>query len=157
MNSLFIRIREKINNDAVLGDFYVDENYGQLDTENDFNEVDFPCILLDIPQTEWDNLVHGTQMGVCTVKVSLAIDCKDEELGNSINEGIEKREMYFNRMHKLLHNFSAENCTPLIRKSFQTQSLPSLIKVYECTYTCTLKEPVAPLEKILAKPSLIIS
>ena len=152
MNSLFIDIRERMKNDAMLSDFYIDENYGQLDTETDFYQVDFPCILLDITQTEWDNLVHGTQVGTCTVKVSLAIDCKDEELGNSIDERIEKREVYFNRMHRLLHNFSSGSCTPLIRKSFLTQSLPGSIKVYECTYTCTLKESTAPSGKIFDKP-----
>lgn len=154
MKSLFIDIRKKIMNDAMFSDLHIDENYGQLDSETDFYEVDFPCILLDITQTEWDNLVHGTQVGTCSVKVSLAIDCKDEELGNSIDERIEKRETYFKRMHRLLHNFSAGKHTPLIRKSFQTRSLPGSIKVYECTYICTVKESIAPLDTI--KPSSII-
>jgi len=138
MNSLFIDIRKKLienENDTVFSDFYIDENYGQLDSENN----SYPCILLDIVETEWDNLVHGTQVGACAVKVSLAFDCK-KEFGDLIEEEIKNREMYFNSMHRLLHNFATENCTPLIRKSFQTQTLPDFIKVYECTYTCTLKE-----------------
>jgi len=152
MNSLFIKIRERIKNDAVLNDFYIDENYGQLDTETDFYPVTFPCILLDIAQIEWDNLVHGTQMGTCSVKVSLAIDCKDEEFDGSFDECIKKREAYLNRMHRLLHNFSVENYTPLIRKSFQTLSLPGSIKVYEYTFTCTLKEAATALDKTFGEP-----
>ena len=154
MNSLFIDIRKKIIENEMFSDFYVDEDYGQLDPENDLEQVDFPCILSDIVQTEWDEPVRGTQTGACTVKVSLAIDCEDKELKNSIEEGIKSREIYFNNMHRLLHNFSTENCTPLIRKSFQTQSLPGSIKVYECIYTCTLKESIAPpdpaTEKLLS-------
>ena len=183
MKSLFIDIRKKLKRDPMFSDFYVDENYGQLDSETNTDKVVFPCILLDVTQTEWDNLTHGSQVGTFTVKASLAIDCEDqeeldvyadeEELDDDnqedpdvcddpvepgdcgsqedpndwiIDERIKARERCFNRMHRLLHNFSAgkKKYTPLIRKSFQTRSLPGFIKVYECTYICTAKELTAP-------------
>ena len=193
MKSLFIDIRKKIKKDPMFSDFYVDENYGQLDSEPNLYKVAFPCILLDITQTEWDNLTHGSQVGTFTVKASLAIDCDDQEeldvcddeeeldddnqeepiacgcgdegeSGDSgdeevpndwIDERIKAREKCFNRMHRLLHNFTAKSrkkkYTPLIRKSFQTRSLPGFIKVYECIYTCTEKELTAPHRLVCTK------
>lgn len=55
----------------------VDEDYGQLemlDDSRDSYPLMFPAVLIDSPETSWENIGGLSQKGLCTVSVRLCID-----------------------------------------------------------------------------------
>lgn len=64
----------------------IDEDYGQLEMLDDNREsypLIFPAILIDSPETTWENIGGLNQKGVCSVNVRLCIDCYDDSHYNS--------------------------------------------------------------------------
>ena len=124
----------------------VDENYGQLQTKEDTYPVTFPCVLIDTPQTEWENLSAGAQRGKCRLTVQLAIDCyEDTHYGSGTEGKIAQRQKMANKLHSLLHLLRMQNvCGPMIRKTSRGYSLPGGIKVYEIVYEMMVFETTVP-------------
>lgn len=137
----------------------VDEDYGQLealDNENsDQYPLCFPAVLIDAPDTSWDNISQGSQKGVCTINTKLIIDCYDDtHHGRPRKQGekdkITERSEKVKSLHKLLQNLPIVDSASLIRtrSRFYTTGRTG-IKVYETTYTCVVSEE---LEKdVIAK------
>lgn len=68
----------------------VDEDYGQLemlDDSRDSYPLIFPAVLIDAPETSWENIGGLSQKGLCTVSVRLCIDCYDDTHYNSGTTG----------------------------------------------------------------------
>ena len=77
MEQLFYSIQQHIaTNMSVLST--IDEDYGQLQTDEDTYPVTFPCVLINAEQTDWESLSGGVQRGKCTVVITLGIDCYDD-------------------------------------------------------------------------------
>ena len=60
----------------------VDEDYGQLEAIDKDNmetyPVTFPCVFIDMPETDWSNLSRKSQKGKAKENVRLVIDCYDD-------------------------------------------------------------------------------
>lgn len=120
----------------------IDEDYGQLQTDEDTYPVIFPCILINAEQTEWESLSGQVQRGKCTVVISLGIDCYDDtQYGSGTEEKVIERQRMAVNLNKLLHCKKIEGAAgPLIRKRSRNYSLPGGIKVYEMRYEVTVAE-----------------
>lgn len=120
----------------------VDENYGQLQPDEDTYPVTFPCVLIDAPQVEWENLSNRTQRGLCTLSVTLAIDCYDDtHYGSGTEEKSAERHRLSQELNALLHGQKPEGAvSALIRKKSRNYNLPGGIKAYEAVYEVTVME-----------------
>ena len=128
----------------------VDEDYGQLEMIDDENRdtypLVFPSVLVDAPDTSWDNIKGLSQKGLATVRVRLLIDCYDDTHASSGTvRRIEEREVLRGRLHSLVQGFRAENwATGLVRVSSRFYTYNHGIKVYEASYTAEVTEMLPP-------------
>lgn len=120
----------------------VDEDYGQLQTDEDTYPVTFPCVLIDAEQTEWESLSGGVQRGKCTVVIKLAIDCYDDtRYGSGTEDKALERQRMVTELNKLLHCKRPKGAAgPLVRRKSRNYSLPGGIKVYQMTYEVAVME-----------------
>lgn len=120
----------------------IDEDYGQLQTDEDTYPVIFPCVLINAEQTDWESLSGGVQRGKCTVVITLGIDCYDDTRYGSGTEGkAVVRQQMASELNRLLHCRRLEGAAgPLVRKKSRNYSLPGGIKVYEMRYEVTVTE-----------------
>mgnify|MGYP003390433966 CR=1 FL=1 len=77
MEELFIKILQLITEEMPELSL-VDEDYGQLETEEDTYPVTFPCVLIGNVEADWNDIGMGTQKGVVKMSARLAIDCYDD-------------------------------------------------------------------------------
>ncbi len=114
----------------------IDEDYGQLETQEDTYPVTFPCVLLNIGKIQWKNLGGLSQQGDASINVKLAIDCYDDtHIGSGQEEKVRERSQLAKKIHKTMHGFVAgQTCSSLIRVSSQNYSIPGAIKIYESVY-----------------------
>lgn len=118
----------------------VDENYGQLETQEDTYPVTFPCVLIDAPQVSWETLMPASQQGRCSLTVRLAVDCyEDTHYGSGTQQGIVTRARMAAKLNGLL-NFARPRGAqgPMTRTASRTYTLQGGIKVYETEYQTTL-------------------
>ena len=70
----------------------VDEDYGQLETEEDTYPVTFPCVLIGNMEADWEDIGLGAQKGIVTFTARLAIDCYDDtHIKSGTTEKVAKR------------------------------------------------------------------
>ena len=128
----------------------VDEDYGQLEMIDDENRdtypLVFPSVLVDAPDTSWDNIRGLSQKGLATVRVRLLVDCYDDTHASSGTvRRIEEREVLRRRLHSLVQGFRAESWTTgLVRVSSRFYTYNHGIKVYEASYTAEVTEMLRP-------------
>ena len=127
MEQLFYSIQQHIAaNMPVLST--IDEDYGQLQTDEDTYPVTFPCVLINAEQTDWE--------------ITLGIDCYDDtRYGSGTEEKAVERQQMASELNRLLHCKRFEGAAgPLVRKKSRNYSLPGGIKVYEMRYEVTVTE-----------------
>lgn len=137
-NDIQKQIAEKMSDTVSL----IDEDYGQLEAlinGEDQYPVTFPCVLISIPETIWENLKGNLQHGKTTVTVRLAFDCYDDTHYGSTQEQHAAERMHLAaRLNRALHGWRFDGCaTVLVRRASRQFSLPGGIKVYEMEYTTT--------------------
>ncbi len=122
----------------------VDEDYGQLQTEEETCPVTFPCVLIGIEGIQWQTICGDYQRGTATIVIRLCIDCYDDtHYTSGTADKVADRIALFKRLHDIVRNVDPENATPLERTSSRWFSLPGAIKVYESTYECIVDEEPA--------------
>lgn len=137
----------------------IDEDYGQLDMLNDelrdSYPLVFPAILIDAPQTNWENIGGLGQKGLCSVTVRLCLDCYDDTHYNSgTTDKILEREAKRRELHRLLQGHCIGGDSALIRISSRFFSVAHGIKVYESVYTLELTEICRDCETVKAHASI---
>lgn len=140
----------------------VDEDYGQLeaiDKENmDTYPVTFPCVLIDTPETDWENLASKSQNGKARIGVRLIIDCYDDtHYGSETMEAILKRSEMRNRLHRALQCFRPTKDGELIREKSKFYTWSHGIKVYEMLYTVAVKDIIQETMTVAAPKKVVIS
>ena len=122
---------------------YIDEDTGQLETNEDTYPVTFPCVLIGNTQINWKDLgVSGSQKGDGSIIVRLAIDCySDTHIGSTQEEGITERQRFAKRIFKALQcEVLCESISPLSRIKSRDYTLPGNIQVYEQMYQFDIHE-----------------
>lgn len=120
----------------------IDEETGQLDGETGVYPVEFPCVLLSAPETEWENLGKEVQRGVCTLAVRLAFDCRSETPAPAPDVPLQMAErlQMAEQLHRLIHGQRFEGANgPVVRRKSTWYTLPGGVKVYETEYTAPVK------------------
>jgi len=137
MEKIFINIINRIaENMPELS--LVDEDYGQLDTEEDTYPVTFPCALVGNMQAEWSDVGLGQQQGVVSFTTRLAIDCYDDTHATSGTvEKMKERLEMANKLYTTLQCFQPgtdNNVGPIFRIKSRNYALEGGIKVYETMF-----------------------
>lgn len=140
----------------------VDEDYGQLEAidkeDMDTYPVTFPCVLIDIPETEWSNLSGKSQKGKAKVNVRLAIDCYDDtHYGSGTMEAMQDRAEMVKELHKILQGFRPDEDGELIREKSRFYTWSHGIKVYEMLYSVAATDIIQETEKVAAPRSVVLS
>ena len=124
---------------------YVDEDTGQLETNEDTYPVTFPCVLVGNTEIDWKDLSYsGAQKGDGNIVVRLAIDCYDDtHIGSTQEDSIIERQQFAKRIFRALQ--CEELCkggSPLSRIKSRDYTLPGNIKVYEQMYQFDIHEDI---------------
>ena len=129
MEEIFIAIQERIALQMPELSL-VDEDYGQLITDEDTYPVTFPCVLISTIDTDW------TQKGDCNITVKLAIDCYDDtHYGSGTTDKIRERLQMNNSLYKLLQGFRKTKEMGSLKRTKSTDyAIPGGKKVYETTF-----------------------
>lgn len=147
MEQLFNDLQKQIAAKMGIDISLIDEDCGQLEDRvsgDDQYPVTYPCVLINIPETSWDNLRGDLQNGKTTVITRLAIDCYDDtHYGSAQEHTAAQRLALSRRLNACLHGWTFEGCTTvLIRRISRQFSLPGGIKVYETEYTTTVADTI---------------
>lgn len=136
MDELLLNIMQHIA-DEMPELMLVDEDYGQLETQEDTYPVTFPCVLVGNMAGDWQDLGYsGAQQGNVTLTARLAIDCYDDtHIGSTQEDAIAGRQRMARKLYRALQmERFADDMGPLSRVKSQDYTLPKGIKVYEQTY-----------------------
>ena len=152
METLFLSIQNRIA-ESMPELALVDEDYGQLTTDEDHDPVLFPCALIQIEEIDWQELGGDKQKGTVNIRVKLAIDCYDNTRYTSGTAHLAgERMLMYKKMHRQLNHFRGgilkddngeiidKHYMPLKRLKSVFYSLPGGVKVYEAIYTCIILE-----------------
>lgn len=140
----------------------VDEDYGQLEAidKEDMQTypVTFPCVLIDMPETEWSNLSGKSQKGKTKVNVRLVIDCYDDtHYGSGTMEAMQDRAEMVSDLHKFLQCFRPDGDGELIREKSRFYTWSHGIKVYEMLYSVSVTDIIQETVKAAAPHRVSIS
>ncbi|MBR1467485.1 MAG: hypothetical protein IJ606_02515 [Bacteroidaceae bacterium] len=140
----------------------VDEDYGQLeaiDKENmDTYPVTFPCVLIDIPETDWSNLSGKSQKGRAKVNVRLVIDCYDDtHYGSGTMETMLDRSEMVRDLHHVLQCFRPDGDGELVREKSRFYTWSHGIKVYEMLYSVSVTDIIPETTAADVRPRVSIS
>ena len=136
MDELLLLLMQHIK-EQMPGLSLVDEDYGQLETQEDTYPVTFPCVLVGNMSGDWKDLGYsGAQEGTVTLTVRLAVDCYDDtHIGSTKEQMITARQEQARQLYKALQmKCFVNDMGPLSRVKSQDYALPHGIKVYEQTY-----------------------
>lgn len=144
MEQIFISILEFISREMPELSL-VDEDYGQLETDEDTYPVTFPCAFVGNMEAEWNDIGMGAQKGVVTLTARLAIDCYDDtHIGSNTTEKVAERLRMANRLYAVLQDSThSQDMGPMYRTKSRCYSLPGMIKVYEYVFQFELHDDSA--------------
>ena len=141
MEQLFLDILKRLG--EMDGISYVDEDYGQLQTQEDTYPVTFPAILIDAPSVEWSEIGQLSQIGRVTLSVRLVLDCyHDTHYGSTQEDNVAEHIQTYNAMHRLLQGFTPGLASPLVRENTRFYTIAHGIKVYESQYSCEINDVI---------------
>lgn len=121
----------------------VDEDYGQLETQEDTYPVTFPCVLVGNMVGDWRDLGYsGAQEGTVTLTVRLVIDCYDDtHVGSTQENAITDRQQMARKLYKALQmQRFCKDMGPLSRVKSQDYTIAHGIKVYDQIYQFDYKD-----------------
>lgn len=142
MDELLLKIMQHIA--AAMPELsLVDEDYGQLETQEDAYPVTFPCVLVGNMVGDWRDLGYsGAQEGTVTLTVRLVIDCYDDtHVGSTQENAITDRQQMARKLYKALQmQRFCKDMGPVSRVKSQDYTIAHGIKVYEQTYQFDYKD-----------------
>ena len=135
MEDLIIALMNRIK-DHLPELSYIDEDYGQLQSNEDTYPVTFPCVLLGNISTDWTDFGIGVQRGGATINIKLCIDCYDDtHYGSGQEDKIKERAEKNKTLYKSLQGFRYNKLiSPLNRLKSTDYTLVGGIKVYETIF-----------------------
>ena len=121
----------------------VDEDYGQLETQEDTYPVTFPCVLVGNMVGDWRDLGYsGAQEGTVMLTVRMVIDCYDDtHVGSTQENAITDRQQMARKLYKALQmQRFCKDMGPVSRVKSQDYTIAHGIKVYEQIYQFDYKD-----------------
>jgi hypothetical protein len=127
---------------------WIDLEAGQLEIPEESYPVQFPCALIDFPQSDFLNEQHGNQQANMFIQVRIGIDLYEDlhmvDGNDAPDKGTAiKRLQLITKLHQCLHKFETEYSTPLMRTGITTERRDDGIKVFGCMYACCAKDDSA--------------
>lgn len=140
----------------------VDEDYGQLEAidKEDMQTypVTFPCVLIDMPETDWSNLSRKSQKGKTKVNVRLVIDCYDDtHYGSGTMEAMQDRAEMVSDLHRILQCYRPDGDGELIREKSRFYTWSHGIKVYEMLYSVSVTDIIRETITAAERPRVSVS
>lgn len=144
MESVKLALMKRIK--EAMPEAYIDEDYGQLESQEDQYPVVFPCVLIGMGDTEWQQMANrpAIQQGKTSVTLKLAIDCYDDtHVGSTTEDKIAEREQMAGRLFRAAQGMRlSQKMTELDRRRSTEYTLGDGIKVYEVTFEYLVREIV---------------
>ena len=144
MEQILLNIMRRLA-DSMTDVSLIDEDYGQLETDEDTYPVTFPCLLVGNMAVDWTDTTSLCQKGSALFTVRLAIDCyHDTYIGSSQEDMMVTRQAMAQRVYKALQGFRPTGDTGRIsrRKSLQF-AIRGGIKLYEITFALPMHDDSA--------------
>lgn len=146
MEDIFVKIMELVARE-MSGLSLVDEDYGQLEmgAEEDHYPVTFPCVLISNAETDWQDIGTGVQNGDSTITLRLAIDCYDDtSYASGTYDKARDRQRMADELYRILqYQEFTDHASPFVRVKSRSYALPGYIKVYEMTFSFTVRDESA--------------
>ena len=123
----------------------IDEDYGQLETDDDTYPVTFPCALVGNMEADWNDIGLGAQKGIVNFTARLAIDCYDDtHIGSGTADLVARRLKMANKLYTTLQDSQHHpDMGPIYRTKSRCYSLPGMIKVYEYVFQFEVHDETA--------------
>lgn len=120
----------------------IDEDYGQLESEEDTYPVTFPCVLVGNVGVDWEDIGAGVQKGRGRFTVRLAFDCYDDtHVGSGTEDKVMERKRLNRKLYISLHGYRPHReMGPVKRVKSQDYSRPGGIKVYDTDFSFTIHD-----------------
>lgn len=140
---------------------YIDEDFGQLEAldneKDDTYPLTFPAVLINEEHTEWTNQADGDQIGECSLRVRLVIDCYDDTHARApmAKEKAAERLHFVHRLHCALQGFRPDNIGNLVRFRSSASTWRHGFKIYDLFYTCTTIE-TTPKKATTGHPKIVL-
>lgn len=134
MKSIFLSIQDKL---AELQSIrYIDKDWGQLQFENP--PVQFPAVLLDVEQAEYNQMGHGAQRANADITITVAnINLQRSSAAVAAAKRANAYATFdlLDEIHQHLQLFSANGMfTPLMRVQLRKTFINDNYEVYTMTY-----------------------
>lgn len=146
---LFLAIQDKIVAD-VPEIVWIDQDLGQLESYSVRPNVQFPCVLIDFPNTVYSN--NGQQVQWADIgSISIRLGFAPYTSANSEAPDISKEDAlnYYELEHKLymaLEGFDADGAVqPLNRISAQTENRDDTFRVRQLVFTTATEDDSAKI------------
>jgi hypothetical protein len=120
----------------------IEENCGQIENllnGQDQYPVDFPCILVSSPETEWKSLKPDVQRGSSTLVVSVAFRTYEDTFNEKVHlTDTAERDNLVHRVALAVAAFrpsdNSGDCSTMTRVSSRGIALAGGLKVYESVW-----------------------
>ncbi len=133
---LINKVKEKIA--AIDGIRYVDEDWGQLDYYTQYPPVQWPCVLVDFSEVNYEDIGRGKQ----TAEGYLSIRLADLKLGNTSNKAPQTQKDNVHNIMEIAQTLHAELQTwkGFTRTRTTRAKRDDAIREYVITYRFALYE-----------------
>lgn len=143
---LYLDLSELLTNIEELR--WIDLEAGQLEIPVENYPVQFPCALIDFPNTEFQDELQGNQQALMVVNLRIGVDLYEDlhmiDGESAVDRGTAvKRLQIITKVHALVHGFETDYSTPLRRSGMQTERRDDGIKVFSLAYMCAAKDDSA--------------
>ena len=140
--NLFLDIQEQIQ--TVTEITYIEQDLGQLGSEEPRKALSFPAVLIDFPNTPFDNLQGNNQLAIPTISITLVFD-NYSQTNNLAPLEIRQAGMTYleieQKVHMALQGWQTDYCQPLSRTNVKSQNRNDLgLRVRELTYTTEFED-----------------
>lgn len=141
---------------------WVELEAGQLEIPEESYPVQFPCVLIDFPDNQYENELEGNQQAILTIQLRLAIDLYEDlhmsdgrhtpDAGTAV-----KRLSLISRVHRLLHGWDTPYTTHLMRVGITAERRDDGLKVFSLLYACAAKDDTAATVQLQKDVSYTVS
>lgn len=157
--NLYLRLKDRLKDNAP-SIRWIDQDFGQLDHFELRPAVSFPCTLIDIDETAFDES-GGSELcqlgeGIIKVRIGLDIQAGTNHLApdSSIDDGLNCYELE-QEVFEALHGYSADNFKKLIRVSAVTEKRNDQYRVRVLRFKVSMEDKSArPKKTVIARPNM---